>query len=98
MQSEHYFLFPPFQVDTREGSLRHDSQEIVLRAKTFALLCYLLERPGQLVSKDELLDNVWAGISVAEGVLTVCMTELRKALGDDAKNPRFIATVPKRGY
>jgi DNA-binding winged helix-turn-helix (wHTH) protein/tetratricopeptide (TPR) repeat protein len=98
MHPERYFLFPPFQVDTREGSLRRDSQEIVLRAKTFALLCYLLERPGRLVSKDELLDNVWAGISVAEGALTVCMTELRKALGDDAKNPRFIATVPKRGY
>ena len=97
MKSERY-VFPPFVVDTREGSFRRDSQEIELRAKTFAVLCYLLERPGQLVSKDELLEQVWPGTYVAEGALTVCITELRKALGDDAKNPRFIATVPKRGY
>jgi len=98
MKSERYFLFPPFQVDTLEGSLRRDSQEIVLRAKTFALLCYFLEHPAQLIGKEELLENVWAGTYVADGALTVCITELRKALGDEAKNSRLIATVPKRGY
>ena len=98
MTSERYFLFPPFVVDAREGSLRRDSEEIILRAKTFAVLSYLLDRPGQLVSKDELLENVWAGTYVAEGALTVCITELRKALGDDAKHPQYIVTVPKRGY
>ena len=97
MKSERY-VFPPFVVDAREGSLRRDSQEIVLRAKTFSLLCYFLARPGQLVSKDELLENVWAGTYVAEGALTVCINEIRKALGDDTKSPHYIATVTKRGY
>ena len=96
MKSERY-VFPPFVVDAREGSLRRDSEEIVLRAKTFSLLSYLLARPGQLVSKDELLENVWAGTYVAEGALTVCINELRKALGDDTKSPRYITTVTKRG-
>ena len=70
MKSERY-VFPPFVVDAGEGSLRRDSHEIVLRAKTFSLLCYFLARPGQLVSKDELLENVWAGTYVAEGALRV---------------------------
>ncbi|NOT55468.1 MAG: AAA family ATPase, partial [Deltaproteobacteria bacterium] len=97
MKIERY-VFPPFTVDTREGNLRRDAQDIVLRAKTFAVLSHLLDRAGQLVSKDELLEQVWAGTYVAEGALTVCITEIRKALGDDPKQPRFIATVPKRGY
>ncbi len=97
MKSERY-VFPPFVVDTREGSVRRGSQEIVLRPKTFAVLCYLLEHSGELVSKDELLEQVWAGTYVDEGALTVCITELRKALGDDTKKPQYIATVPKRGY
>ncbi|MBM4255169.1 MAG: hypothetical protein FJ147_04645 [Deltaproteobacteria bacterium] len=97
MKSERY-EFPPFVVDTREGSLRRNSQTIALRAKTFAVLCYLLERPGHLVSKEELLKNVWAGTYVTDSTLTVCMTELRKALGDGPKKSRYITTVTKRGY
>jgi eukaryotic-like serine/threonine-protein kinase len=98
MKSERYFSFPPFAVDTQEKRLCCEGSDIPLRAKTFSLLCYLLERAGQLVSKDEILQQVWAGTQVAEGTLTISITELRKALGDDAKNPRFIVTVPKRGY
>ena len=98
MTIERFFLFPPFEVDTGAGSLLCHGQEVVLRAKTFALLCYLLEHPGQLATKEEILNAIWPDTYVAEGVLTVCITELRKALGDDSKQPRFIATVPKRGY
>jgi DNA-binding winged helix-turn-helix (wHTH) protein/predicted ATPase len=98
MTAERFFLFPPFQVDTLAGSLCRDAQELALRAKTFALLCYFLKRPGQLLSKDELLSALWPDTYVSEGVLTVCMAELRKVLGDDTRKPRFIATVPKRGY
>ena len=97
MKPERY-EFPPFVADAHDGSLRRDTQAIELRPKTFAVLCYLLERPGQLVSKDELLKNVWAGTHVADSALTVCMAELRRALGDDPKKPQYIATVTKRGY
>ncbi len=98
MTSVHTICFPPFEVDTQEKRLCREGHEIPLRAKTFSLLCYLLERAGQLVSKDELLENVWAGTQVTEGTLSISITELRKALGDDSKKPRCIVTVPKRGY
>ena len=61
-------------------------------------LQYLVEHAGQLVTKDALLHACWPGIAVGDGVLQVCMTELRKALGDTAAAPRFIATVHRRGY
>src|SRR5262249_54097694 len=61
-------------------------------------LRYLVEHAGQLVTKDELFAAVWPEMMVGEGVLTNCVGELRKALGDTAQAPRFIATVHGRGY
>src|SRR5215475_15623127 len=98
MKPERSVAFPPFLLDIVAECLQHDGQQIFLRPKTFALLRYLVEHPGALVTKEELLNAVWPDISVSEGVLTVCMTELRKALGDDAKAPQFIETVHRRGY
>ena len=98
MTPERHLFFPPFHLDTAEERLRRDAQVIFLRPKTFGLLRYLTEHPGQLVTKEELLSAVWSDAYVSEGVLTVCMTELRKALGDDAKTPQFIETVHRRGY
>jgi predicted ATPase len=69
-----------------------------LRPKTFAVLRYLLDRPDQLVTKTAILDAVWPGITIGDGGLMVCMHELRRALGDDPKAPRFIQTMPRRGY
>ena len=57
-----------------------------------------LGEPGQLVSKDRFLDEVWRGIPVTDEALTQCIRTLRKQLGDDAARPRFIETVPKHGY
>ena len=62
------------------------------------MLCYLVDRPGQLVTKSILLDAVWARVVVSDSMPAICVSELRKALGDDAKAPRFIVTVPGRGY
>jgi DNA-binding winged helix-turn-helix (wHTH) protein/tetratricopeptide (TPR) repeat protein len=78
--------------------LWRDDQPVVLRPKNFAALCYLVERHGQLVTKDELLDNVWQQRCVDESVLKVCINELRQALADDARTPLFIATIARRGY
>jgi DNA-binding winged helix-turn-helix (wHTH) protein/tetratricopeptide (TPR) repeat protein len=90
--------FPPFQVDAANERLWRDADPIPLRPKSFALLRYLAERPGQLVTKDELLDAVWPETHVTDVVLKVCINELRQVLGDTAKAPRFIATVYRRGY
>lgn len=58
----------------------------------------LVERHGRLVTKRELHDQVWGNVVVSDGALVRCMTELRKALGDAAKQPRYIQTVPRLGY
>lgn len=69
-----------------------------LTNKAFGVLRHLAERPAGLVTKDELLDAVWPGTDVSEAAMTVCIRELRQALGDDAQAPRFIGTVRGRGY
>src|SRR6185436_20558364 len=78
--------------------LEDDSGPIRLNHKAFDVLRVLIERRGRLVSKDQLLDAVWPDTHVADGVLKVCMAEIRKALGDSATAPRFIETVHRRGY
>ncbi len=69
-----------------------------LRAKVMDLLVFLAQHPGEVVSKDRLLDGVWGTNALSESALTRSMTELRHALDDDADRPRLIETIPKRGY
>ena len=66
--------------------------------KAFALLQYLVVHAGRLVTKEELLDACWPETAVSDGVLKVHIGELRKALGETGRTPRFIATVHRRGY
>src|SRR5262249_38605266 len=92
-------LFPPFRLDLGGERLWRNRNAIALRPKTFAVPRYLAERPGQLATKDELLDAVWgAGTAVSDTVLKGCIRELREALTDDARTPRFLETVHGRGY
>src|SRR5947209_18221988 len=70
----------------------------MLRPKAFAVLDYLLGHPGRLVTKEELLNAVWPGTFVGEAVLKVAIREVREALGDDPRTPRFIETAHRRGY
>ena len=90
--------FPPFQLDAENQRLRRDDQLITLSPKPFAVLLYLLERPGQLVSKGELLDACWPETSVTDTVLKVCIRQIREALADDARAPKYIETSHRRGY
>jgi DNA-binding winged helix-turn-helix (wHTH) protein/predicted ATPase len=90
--------FPPFQLDLLAGQLMRGGEAIALRPKTYAVLSYLLERPGELVSNKELFDAVWADVAVTQDTLTKTIGELRQALGDDARHPRFIETVHRRGF
>jgi DNA-binding winged helix-turn-helix (wHTH) protein len=88
----------PVRLDLANECLWRGAQAIPLRPKTFAVLRYLVEHSGQLVTKAALLDAVWPKIAVSDGGLMVCMHELRRVLGDDPKTPRFIETVHRRGY
>lgn len=90
--------FPPFRLDALNERLWRGQQPIALRPKTFAVLRYLLERPQQLIRKEELLDRLWGDVSVSEAVLKTYLREIRQALGDSARSPRFIETAHRRGY
>ena len=90
--------FASFRFEPDSARLWAGEIEIKLTPKAAALLAALLERAGEPVSKDELFARVWRGTVVSDDALVTCIQELRKALGDDAKNPRFIETRHRRGY
>jgi predicted ATPase/DNA-binding winged helix-turn-helix (wHTH) protein len=90
--------FGPFTLDLAAAQLRRDGAEVALRPKAFELLVALARRPQQLVTKEELLDTVWGRRFITEGVIKSSVSELRQALGDDPKAPRWIETVARRGY
>jgi DNA-binding winged helix-turn-helix (wHTH) protein/tetratricopeptide (TPR) repeat protein len=97
-ENEKSITFAPFCLDLANECLWHGTREIKLRPKAFALLHYLLCRPGQLVTKEQLLDAIWPETFVGEAVLKVAVRQIREALGDDSKSPRFIETAHRRGY
>jgi DNA-binding winged helix-turn-helix (wHTH) protein len=90
--------FESFGLDTANRCLVQNGVPIELAPKPFAVLRYLVENPGRLITHDELLDALWPETYVQPQVLRTYMLELRKVLGDDAGQPRFIQTLPKRGY
>ena len=91
-------VFGPYLLDRAAGRVLRDGSNVKLRPKTFMLLEHLALRPGQLVSKVELMDAVWPATHVTPSVLAGCVRELRRALGDDARAPRFVETAHRRGY
>ncbi|MGA7339777.1 MAG: AAA family ATPase [Terracidiphilus sp.] len=90
--------FDPFRLDASNGCLWRGGVSIAMPPKPFAVLRYLVENPGRLITHDELLDALWPETYVQPQVLRTYMLELRKVLGDDAGQPRYIQTLPKRGY
>src|SRR5262249_24937457 len=98
MPSSLQWVFDRFRFDPDHACLWRDTEAIALPPKTFAVLHYLVTHPDRLVTKDELLDAVWPETAVTDAVLRVAIGALRKVLGDTAQTPRFIATVPRRGY
>jgi Tol biopolymer transport system component/DNA-binding winged helix-turn-helix (wHTH) protein len=90
--------FGPFSIDIQERLLERDGHPVPLTPKAFDLLVALIEQPGRLVSKDELLRRVWPGTFVEESNLAYNVFAVRKALGDTAEAATYIETVPKRGY
>jgi DNA-binding winged helix-turn-helix (wHTH) protein/Tol biopolymer transport system component len=92
--------FGEFELDLRSGELRADGQHVILQEKPFQLLTALLERPGQMVGREELIKRLWpAGTYVDFDLgLNKAVNRLREALDDSAEQPRFVETFPKRGY
>jgi len=96
--AEKRIVFDHFSFDLVNECLWKDSQSLKLRPKAFAVLGYLIGRPGQLVLKEELLGAVWPETFVGEAVLKVAIRQIRETLGDDPASPRFIETAHRRGY
>jgi predicted ATPase/DNA-binding winged helix-turn-helix (wHTH) protein len=85
-------------IDAANACLRRDGKMISLTPKAYSVLQYLNRHPCRLITKQELLDAVWPRGYVTDGVLKACVREIRRALGDEAKTPRFIETLHRRGY
>ena len=90
--------FGPFRFERTTGRLWAEQLEIRLTRKAAAVLGVLVDRAGQPVTKQELFATVWSNTVVSDDALVTCIQELRKALGDDAKKPRFIETRHRSGY
>jgi Tol biopolymer transport system component/DNA-binding winged helix-turn-helix (wHTH) protein len=92
------YEFDDFRVDLRQLSLARAGEVIPLEPKAFDVLRLLIEHRDRLVTKEELLDTVWRDTFVTPNVLTRAVAQLRKALGDDARESRYIQTLTTRGY
>jgi len=90
--------FDRFELDEADARLTCAGQPVALAPKPFAVLCALARAPRMLVTKNALLDAVWGHRFVSESVLKSAISEVRAALGDDPKQPRYIETVSRRGY
>lgn len=91
-------VFDGFRLDRQRQTLWHGTTMVHLRRKTWDVLCYLVARPAQIVSKDELLASIWGDVTVSDHMVQISINELRKVLGDDARQPRFIETLHRRGF
>ena len=92
------FRFDRFLLDPADRRLMASGVPVELNARYLDALSLMVRDAGTLVTKDRFLDEVWRGVPVTDEALTQCIKTLRRQLGDDASNPRFIETVPKHGY
>ncbi len=92
------YRFGEFELDLKTETLRGCGEELNINHRMFQVLRLLVERHGEVVSKQEFFEKVWGGTFVEDNNLTVVITALRKALGDNAKQARFIENLPRKGY
>ena len=92
------FRFDDFVLDVRNRQVRLKDTALPLSSRYFDVLVLLVSNAGQLVEKNRIFDEVWEDVIVSDTALTQCIKSIRKQLGDDASNPRYVKTVPKHGY
>jgi Tol biopolymer transport system component/DNA-binding winged helix-turn-helix (wHTH) protein len=98
LSDNYLYEFGEYRLNVTEKLLISGDTRISLTPKVFEMLSVFLESDGKLVSKEELMDKVWANSFVEESNLTFTIRQLRKVLNDDARLPKYIETVPRRGY
>jgi Tol biopolymer transport system component/DNA-binding winged helix-turn-helix (wHTH) protein len=92
------FAWDSFLLDLDAYRLERSGMPVPLEPKAFNLLALMIRRPGHLFTKQEIFDAVWPGTSVTDHALTRVIAQLRKVLGDEAREPKYLETVPTRGY
>ncbi len=97
-QTKDFYEFGDFRIDLSEKVLLRGGKGVPITPKVFDTLMVFVENPGRLIAKDELMERLWNETFVEENNLSFNIMMLRKALGDSAAEPRYIETVPKRGY
>jgi serine/threonine protein kinase/TolB-like protein len=97
-RAKRFYEFGEFQMDVSERRLRRGAATIDLKPKVFDLLVLLVQNAGRLLEKEQIFQSLWPDTIVEEANLNVSVSALRKALGETASDPRYIETVPKRGY
>src|SRR6266849_11207679 len=100
VQSPAILRFGVFEVDVRAGEVRRQGVRIKLQEQPFQVLTQLLKRPGEVVTREELRAQLWPSDTFVDfdNGLNTSINKLREALGDSADSPRFIETLPRRGY
>ncbi|MFZ0805748.1 MAG: tetratricopeptide repeat protein [Candidatus Sulfotelmatobacter sp.] len=94
------YRFGPFELDPREGVLSRNGTRLKLQDLPYRLLVMLLERPGEIISREEVRQRLWPENTFVEfdNSLSVAIRKVRESLGDDAEAPRYVETLPRRGY
>src|SRR4026208_420175 len=100
VQQSKIVSFGPYRVDLRSGQLYKGAERIVLQGQSFRLLEGLLERPGEVLGREELRARLWASDTYVdfEHSINAAVRRLRRALGDSADAPRYIETLHRRGF
>ena len=98
MSPNRLFAFEPYRLDLQERQLLRGTEAVPLPPKLFDLLAVLVQNPGSLLQKEDLLQRVWGDVAVEEGSLTRGISSLRQALGSPPDGRDYIQTVAKRGY
>src|ERR1700688_3757328 len=94
------FAFDRFELDLRSGELLKDGRRLRLQAQPFQLLAFLLEHPGEVVTREEICRKLWQADTFVDfdHSLGTAVNKIREALSDSADHPRFVETMPRRGY
>ena len=98
MQTEGIFQFGEFQIDARARTLRREEKIVTLSFRAFDVLLYFVQNPGKVLTRDELLKNVWADSFVDENSLAQSISMLRRALDEKPGDNSYIVTLTGRGY
>src|SRR5215470_3020715 len=98
MEYAEQLVFGPFRLDPGQKRLWQGEEQLALQPRQVAVLLYLVEHAGRVVTKEELLKAVWAGTYVTRAALKVCIRAIRVALGDAAVAPQYVETVGREGY